>query len=104
LKACGESSIPAAIAARYGRDRTFSIPILMTLALSGRIGWEHVTRLPFELAALPHQFFGALQLPVVSYALPALIAIGQTIEHHRPTRNPLARLIRGLVKRRTLRV
>ena len=31
------------------------------------------------MAALPHQIFGALQLPVVSYALPALIAIGQTI-------------------------
>jgi squalene-hopene/tetraprenyl-beta-curcumene cyclase len=96
--------IAAAIAARYGRDRTFSVPILMTLALSGRIGWEHVMRLPFELAALPHQFFGALQLPVVSYALPALIAIGQTIEHHRPTRNPLARLLRGLARERTLRV
>ena len=35
--------------------------------------------LPFELAALPHQLFGALQLPFVSYALPALIAIGQAI-------------------------
>jgi squalene-hopene/tetraprenyl-beta-curcumene cyclase len=103
-KASGGSALPAAIAARYGRDRTFSVPILMTLALSGRIGWEHVMRLPFELAALPHQFFGALQLPVVSYALPALIAIGQTIEHHRPTRNPLARLLRGLAKERTLRV
>ncbi len=96
--------LAAAIADRYGKDRTFSVPILMTLALSGRIGWEHVMPLPFELAALPHQFFGALQLPVVSYALPALIAIGQTIEHHRPTRNPLARLIRGLTKTRTLRV
>ena len=103
-KARGESALPAAIAARYGRDRTFSVPILMTLALSGRIGWEHVMRLPFELAALPHQFFGALQLPVVSYALPALIAIGQTIEHHRPTRNPLTRLLRGLAKERTLQV
>ncbi|MGB8170016.1 MAG: prenyltransferase/squalene oxidase repeat-containing protein [Chthoniobacteraceae bacterium] len=93
-----------AIANRYGKDRTFSVPILMMLALSGRIGWEHVMPLPFELAALPHQFFGALQLPVVSYALPALIAIGQTIHFHRPSRNPLVRLIRGLAKARTLRV
>ena len=51
--------------------------------------------LPFELAALPHQFFGALRLPVVSYALPALIAIGQAIHHHRPTRNPLTALAPG---------
>jgi squalene-hopene/tetraprenyl-beta-curcumene cyclase len=103
-RARGAASLPAAIAERYGKDRTFSVPILMTLALSGRIGWEHVTPLPFELAALPHQLFGALQLPVVSYALPALIAIGQTIEHHHPTGNPLARLIRRLTKARTLRV
>jgi squalene-hopene/tetraprenyl-beta-curcumene cyclase len=97
-------SLPAAIAARYGKDRTFSVPILMMLALSGRIGWEHVMPLPFELAALPHQLFGALQLPVVSYALPALIAIGQTIHHHRPTRNPLTRLLRAATKAKTLRV
>ena len=103
-QARGAVSLPRAIADRYGKDRTFSVPILMTLALSGRLGWEHVIALPFELAALPHQFFGALQLPVVSYALPALIAIGQTIEHHRPTRNPVARFLRWLTKARTLRV
>ena len=65
---------------RYGKDRTFSVPILMTCALSGRLGagataWKWVLPLPFELAALPHQFFAALRLPVVSYALPALIII-----------------------------
>ncbi len=96
--------LAAAIADRYGKDRTFSVPILMTLALSGRIGWEHVIALPYELAALPHQLFGALQLPVVSYALPALIAIGQTIEHHRPTRNPLTGFLRRLTRGKTLRV
>ena len=94
----------AAIKDRYGKDRTFSVPILMTLALGGRIGWEHVMPLPFELAALPHQFYGALRLPVVSYALPALIAIGQTIHHHRPTRNPLTRFLRWLTRAKTLRV
>ena len=36
--------------------------------------------LPFELAAFPRPWFGALGLPVVSYALPALIAIGQVIQ------------------------
>ncbi len=100
----GRGVLAAAIARRYGKDRTFSVPILMTLALAGRIGWENVMPLPFELAALPHQVFGALRLPVVSYALPALIAIGQTIHFHRPTRNPLARWIREATKRRTLRV
>ena len=98
------NTLVAAIKRRYGKDHTFSVPILMTLALSGRIGWEHTMPLPFELAVLPHQIFGALRLPVVSYALPALIAIGQVIHHHRPTRNPLACLVRGLSRKRTLNV
>ncbi|MEO7318512.1 MAG: prenyltransferase/squalene oxidase repeat-containing protein [Chthoniobacteraceae bacterium] len=102
--ACAPRNLVAAIKLRYGKDHTFSVPILMTLALSGRIGWEHTMPLPFELASLPHQVFGALRLPVVSYALPALIAIGQVIHHHRPTRNPLARLIRSVTRTRTLAV
>ncbi len=89
--------LPEVIARRYGKDRTFSVPILMTLALSGRLGpdgWRLVPKLPFELAAMSHRFWGALRLPVVSYALPALIAIGQAIHHHAPTRNPLTGALR----------
>jgi squalene-hopene/tetraprenyl-beta-curcumene cyclase len=93
-----------AIERRYGKDRTFSVPILMHLAICGQVSWTKVPALPFELAAFPHQLFGALQLPVVSYALPALIAIGQAIHHHAPSANPLARLIRESSRARTLRV
>ena len=106
-RARGARPLWQAIEERYGKDRTFSVPILMTLALSGRLGadgWERVIPLPFELAALPHQVFGAIRLPVVSYALPALIAIGQTIHHHHPTHNPLLRWIRELAQDRTLEV
>jgi squalene-hopene/tetraprenyl-beta-curcumene cyclase len=97
-----KEQLPEAIIARYGKDRTFSVPILMTLAITGRINWDTVLPLPFELAALPQSWFGALQLPVVSYALPALIAIGQTIHHHAPSKNPIARLLRNSVKNQTL--
>lgn len=96
-----------AIEAAYGKDRTFSVPIVMTLALSGRLGadrWRRVRPLPFELAMFPRAWFGALQLPVVSYALPALIAIGQTIHHHAPSSNPIARTVRNIARQRTLRV
>lgn len=95
--------LPKTIETRYGKDRTFSIPILMMLALSGRLGpegWSRVRPLPFELAALPRSFWGALRLPVVSYALPALIAIGQVIHHHHRSRNP----IRTLTRRKTLEI
>lgn len=98
------TTLPQRIAARYGKDRTFSVPILMTLALAGRIEWRLVPKLPFELAAVSHRLWGLLRLPVVSYALPALIAIGQVIHHHAPTWNPLTRLLRALTKKKTLRV
>ena len=102
-------SLITAIIARYGKDRTFSVPILTMCALAGRLGegkeaWRRVIQLPFELAALPHKFFAALRLPVVSYALPALIAIGQVRHHHLPTRNPLTRLLRDRARAKTLRV
>ncbi|MEN9575409.1 MAG: hypothetical protein RL514_3264 [Verrucomicrobiota bacterium] len=98
-----------AIIARYGKDRTFSVPILTMCALAGRLGegkeaWRRVIQLPFELAALPQKFFAALRLPVVSYALPALIAIGQVRHHHLPTRNPVLRLLRNRARAKTLRV
>lgn len=91
---------------RYGKDRTFSAPILTFLAISGRLGpdpWRHVEQLPFELAVFPPRGLGAIGLPVVSYALPALIAIGQVRHHHRPTRNPVTRMARFLAIASTLR-
>jgi squalene-hopene/tetraprenyl-beta-curcumene cyclase len=93
-----------AVRARYGADRTFSVPILMTAALAGLVPWREVPPLPFELACFPQSWFRFLRLPVVSYALPALIALGQAVHHHRPPRNPLTRLVRRLGVRRSLRV
>lgn len=95
-----------AIAARYGKDRTFSVPILTMLALAGRLGNDPcrvVPQLPFELAALPFWCFQILRLPVVSYALPALIAIGQVKHAKRPTWNPITRFLRWITSARTLR-
>ncbi len=122
------------ISRRYGKDRTFSVPILTVLALAGLLdaeersgagneagrsagaggradptggaigsGWRHVPQLPFELAAVPPAWYRWLRLPVVSYALPALIAIGQARHRQRPTRNPVTRLLRLAARRRTLR-
>lgn len=89
--------LQSALANRYGKDRTFSAPILTMLALCDRLGpdgWRSVPQLPFELAACPPRWFQWLQLPVVSYALPALIAIGEVRHHHRPSPNPAWRALR----------
>ena len=99
-------SIADAILNRYAEDHTFSVPILAMLAICGRLGkngWDHVIPLPFELAAFPRKLFKWLQMPVVSYALPALIAIGQAIFYHQPKRNPFTALTRNLTKSKTLR-
>lgn len=92
------------VRARYGKDRTFSVPILMTSALAGLVSWREVPSLPFELACFPQAWFRFLRIPVVSYALPALIAIGQAVYHHRPPSNPLTRFIRRRAIRKSLRV
>ena len=97
----------AAVHERYGNDRTFSAPILTMGALAGRLGggrdaWHTVAPLPFELGALPHRALRWLRLPVVSYALPAMIAIGLARQHHRPSANPLRRLSARMARRATL--
>ena len=93
-----------AIRRRYGKDRTFSVPILMTCALAGLVPWDEVPRLPFELACLPQSWYRFARLPVVSYALPALIAIGQCVHAHRRSLNPLRNVVRRLARGRSLRV
>jgi squalene-hopene/tetraprenyl-beta-curcumene cyclase len=57
--------------------------------------------LPFELAAVPHNLYKFLRLPVVSYALPALIAIGQLHYHCRKPLNPITRFLRYLTQQKT---
>lgn len=96
--------LAAMIRSRYGRDRTFSVPILTMAALGGVVPWSLVPRLPYELACLPQEWYRYARLPVVSYALPALIAIGQCVQHHRPTWNPLTGLLREVGRPESLRV
>ncbi|MDR0845542.1 MAG: squalene--hopene cyclase [Tannerella sp.] len=72
-----DEQIIKGVLAYYGKDLTFSVPILVMCALAGVIAdWERIPQLPFELAILPQRFFRFLRLPVVSYAIPALIAVG----------------------------
>jgi squalene-hopene/tetraprenyl-beta-curcumene cyclase len=93
-----------AIRRRYGKDRTFSVPILMACALAGLVPWAEVPRLPFELACLPQSWYRFARLPVVSYALPALVAIGQCVHANRRSWNPLRNAVRLLARGRSLTV
>src|SRR5205823_12330574 len=50
------------------------------------------------------RFYRLARMPVVSYALPALIAIGLTIFHHKPPRSWFRRRLRRWAVGRSLRV
>ena len=93
-----------AVRKRYGEDKTFAVPILANCAMSGIVDWKEVGTLPFEAACVPQRFYHLLNLPVVSYAVPALVAIGQAKFHFDPPRNPLMRWIRKMSVERSLNV
>lgn len=85
----------AGIRARYGRDKTFAVPILANAAIAGLVPWKEVSSLPFEAACVPQSWYRFMQLPVVSYAIPALVAIGQAKHFNSPSWNPVARVVRA---------
>jgi squalene-hopene/tetraprenyl-beta-curcumene cyclase len=89
-----------ALRQRYGSDKTFVVPILTNSALAGLASWQEIPALPFELAAIPQRFYRWARMPVVSYAIPALVAIGQAhFYHHPPARFPLGWLRSAAVER-----
>lgn len=89
---------------RYGKDKTFAVPILSNCAIAGIVDWSEVAPLPFEAAWVPQSLYRWMQMPVVSYAIPALVAIGQARFFHKPPRNPLSRAIRKMAVSPTLQV
>lgn len=66
----------------YQKDYTFSVPILAMCGLCGVPGenaFNHIPQLPFELSLMPRRLYRLLNLSVVSYAIPALVAVGIVI-------------------------
>ena len=86
----------------YGKDLTFQVPIRMTAACAGLIPWSDVDALPFELALAPRGLMGALRLPVVSYALPALVTVGLARHANAPSWFLPLRWLRNFATERAL--
>lgn len=89
---------------RYGKDKTFVVPIMNNMAIAGLISWDEVAALPFEAAVFPQSMYRFLQMPVVSYAIPALVAIGQARHFLGKRAFAPIRMIRSLSVERTLHV
>jgi prenyltransferase beta subunit len=99
-------TISEAILDHYKSDQTFSVPILAMCAISGRLGekeWELVPQLPYHLAIFPNWMFRWLKLSVVSYAIPALIAIGLVKSRH-SRKGVFRKLVRAIFRKRVLNV
>ena len=84
-------NITSSVLSYYGSDFTFSVPILSMLVICGVLDSEacrKIPQLPFELSLFPASWYSLLNLRVVSYAIPALIAVGifvyKTRRHHNP--------------------
>ena len=92
----------------YGNDKTFSVPIMSACIIAGCFEdnedrWTYLRQLPFELSAFPQSLYAFLHLPVVSYALPALIAIGLSRHQQAATKNIFLRSVRNSVRQRCLK-
>ena len=94
----------AALKERYGTDKTFVVPILTNMAIAGLVPWKTVAALPFEAAVFPQSMYRMLQMPVVSYAIPALVAIGQARHFLGPKSFFPIRMIRSAAIGRSMRV
>lgn len=95
-----------AILGHYKKDYTFSVPILTMCALCGipgDSGFKKIPQLPFELALLPQKFYRLLNLSVVSYAIPALIAVGIVIFKKKKS-GRIARWIRKGAEKKALKI
>ncbi len=90
------NQVTKAILTHYKKDYTFSVPILTMSALCGVLGkdgFKEIPQLPFELALFPKKLYKILNLNVVSYAIPALIAVG-ILTFKNKKQNKISQIIR----------
>ncbi len=101
------SSVKRGFLAEYGKDLTFSVPILALATTAGFFenaeqAWRDMPRFPFEVVLFPERLFKYLNLPVVSYAIPALICVGLAQWTH--ARPGIVKSLRSHAINRALRV
>ena len=92
-------NITSSVLSFYGKDLTFSVPILSMLVICGVLDYKacvKIPQLPFEFTLLPVSWYGWFNLRVVSYAIPALVGVGIFIFKTRKRHNPVMKWIRNI--------
>jgi len=93
-----KGDIISAVLAFYGKDFTFSVPILSMMVICGVLdekACSKIPQLPFEFTLFPASWYSLFNLRVVSYAIPALIAVGVFVFKTRKRHNPVMSWIRN---------
>ena len=93
-----KGDITSSVLSFYGKDFTFSVPILSMLVICGVLDKKACTKipqLPFEFTLFPASWYSLFNLRVVSYAIPALIAVGVFVFKTRKHHNPIMSWIRN---------
>jgi hypothetical protein len=93
----GSAGVVDSILGYYDKDYTFSVPILSMLAICrvlDQSSVDQIPRLPFELVMLPSRLYRFFNLHVVSYAIPALIAMGIFVFKQGGGGNPVVNFVR----------
>ena len=91
-------SISKSVLKYYGKDYTFSVPILSMLTICSILGEDDIKmipQLPFELTLLPSSLYRFFNMQVVSYAIPALVAVGIYLHKRKNRSNFLLKFIRN---------
>lgn len=91
-------NISKSVLSHYGKDYTFSVPILSMLTICGMLSEEDIRKvpqLPFEFTLLPASLYRFFNMQVVSYAIPALVAVGIYTFRKKNRSNFLVKAIRN---------
>ncbi len=93
-----KGDITSSVLSFYGKDYTFSVPILSMLVFCGVLDKKtsaKIPQLPFEFTLFPASLYSLFNFRVVSYAIPALIAVGVFVFKTRKHHNPIMSWIRN---------
>ena len=83
-------------------DKTLLAAIMANCALAGMVTWRQVPTLQLELACLPTRWRRNIHVFVPRYARPIVLAVGRAKFHHDPPKNPISRLWRRSIWRKSL--